>query len=129
MVTLTLTDPEGQELRVHWRWDASTHDMSLRLCMEFNQNWREVRPVVLVNGRPLRDTERPWMELPRHATAKADIVFVRLSYSERVALSMVPLPEDERDWSDGWTTTSSIQSEIDALEAWTASLCEMNRHM
>ena len=74
MVTLTLTDPDGREQRVHWRWDASTHDMSLRLCTEFNQNWREVRPVVLINGRPLRETERPWMELPRHATAKAEIV-------------------------------------------------------
>ena len=56
------------------------------------------------------------MDEPRGAKAQADIVFVRRSIQERAALRYAE--GDDGDYSDGWTTSSSIEARMDALEGW-----------
>jgi hypothetical protein len=116
MVQLTLTGPTGQTRTLHWRCDATTDEMETRLCREFGMNFREERPVLLLRGRALHGFERPWLFEPRGIKAEAEIVFVRRSIAERATL--VYAQADDGDYSDGVSTTPSVQAQLDALEDW-----------
>jgi hypothetical protein len=116
MVHLTLTGPRGKVRTLHWRFDATTDEMEMRLCREFGMNFREERPVLVLRGRALHGFERPWLFAARRIKDEAEIVFVRRSIAERAVLLYAP--GDDGDDSDGYSTTSSVQAQMEALENW-----------
>jgi hypothetical protein len=112
MPQIVLRGPGGCRT-MHWPWDATVWAMQARLCSTFRRDFRTTRAAVSVQGRELRDFERPWFFAPRWLAVEVGVAFLRHTW-QLGAYFWDADPADE-DVSDGYTTSSSIAEAVETM--------------